>query len=179
MIESKRWIIRLPIEQDALRLQRYYINNKIFFKPWMPTYAPNRFVLDYIEASIMVSLDYYQKGELLPFLILHPITEEVVGTITYSQIQRGVAQYCCVGYNIAEKWNGKGVATEALSATNRYVFEVLKLHRIEANILPVNKGSIRVVQKLGFHEEGVSKALLKIDGNWQDHLRFALINPSS
>lgn len=176
MIESKRWIIRLPKEKDALRLQKYYIANKIFFKPWMPTYAPNRFNLDYVEASIVVSLDYYQKGQLLPFLILHPITEEVIGTITYSQIQRGVAQYCSVGYNVAEEWNGKGVATEALKATNAYVFEEMKLHRIEANILPKNKGSIRLVQKLGFEEEGLCKGLLKIDGRWQDHLRFALIH---
>lgn len=179
MIESKRWTIRLPKEQDALRLQKYYIANKAFFKPWMPTYAWNRFHLSYIEASIEVLLDYYQKGQSLPFLVLHPITEEVIGTITYSQIQRGVAQYCCLGYNVAEKWNGKGIATEALEATNRYVFEVLKLHRIEANILPINKGSIRVVQKLGFVEEGRCKALLKIDGHWQDHLRFALINPKA
>lgn len=177
MIESKRWIIRLPVQEDALRLQKYYTNNKAFFKPWMPAYAPNRFVLDYIEASIMVSLDYYKKGELVPFLVLHPMTEEVVGTITYSQIQRGVAQYCCVGYNVAEKWNGKGVATEALKATNCYVFEGLGLHRIEANILPTNKASIRVVEKLGFQAEGLCRALLKIDGFWQDHLRFALINP--
>ena len=177
MIESKRWVIRLPKEQDALRLQKYYVENKVFFKPWMPTYAPNRFNLGYIEASIMVFLDYYEKEKLLPFLILHPITEEIIGSITYSQIQRGVAQYCCVGYNIAEKWNGMGIATETLKATNRYVFEVLRLHRIEANILPINKGSIRVVEKLGFVEEGLCKGLLKIDGHWQDHLRFGLINP--
>jgi len=176
MIESKHWVIRLPKEQDALHLQKYYVANKAFFKPWMPTYMPNRFNLDYIEAGIMVSLDYYKKGQLLPFLILHPMTAEVIGTITYSQIQRGVAQYCCVGYNVAEKWNGKGVATEALKATNSYVLEVLKLHRIEANILPANKGSIRVIQKLGFEAEGLCKGLLKIDGHWQDHLRFALIH---
>lgn len=175
MIESKRWIIRLPKEGDALKVQKYHIANKAFFKPWMPTYAPNRFNLDYIEASIMVSLDYYQKGKLLPLLVLHPITEEVIGRVTYSQIQRSVAQYCSVGYNVAKKWNGKGVATEVLRASNAYVFEVLKLHRIEANILPINKGSIRVVQKLGFEEEGLCKGLLKIDGQWQDHLRFALV----
>jgi ribosomal-protein-alanine N-acetyltransferase len=177
MIESKRWVIRLPKEQDALRLQEYQVVNKAFFKPWMPTYTLNQFNLDYVEASIVVMLDYYQKGELLPFLILHPITEEVIGTITYSQIQRGVAQYCCVGYKVSEKWNGKGIATETLNATNRHVFEVLKLHRIEANIMPVNKGSIRVVEKLNFEKEGLCKGLLKIDGHWQDHFRFGLINP--
>jgi hypothetical protein len=69
LIESKRWLIRLPKEEDALPLQKYYIDNKAFFKPWMPSYAPNRFNLDYVEASIMVYLDFYQKGQLLPLLI--------------------------------------------------------------------------------------------------------------
>jgi [ribosomal protein S5]-alanine N-acetyltransferase len=57
-----------------------------------------------------------------------------------------------------------------------YAFEVLKLHRIEAGVMPHNIGSIRVLEKTGFHKEGLSKKNVKINGKWEDHLHFAIVN---
>ncbi|CAN0603522.1 unnamed protein product, partial [Ectocarpus sp. 12 AP-2014] len=37
--------------------------------------------------------------------------------------------------------------------------------------------SINLLQRVGFHEEGLAKAYLKIDGRWQDHRLFAKISP--
>jgi ribosomal-protein-alanine N-acetyltransferase len=59
-----------------------------------------------------------------------------------------------------------------------YAFEVLKLHRIEAGVMPHNIGSIRVLEKAGFHKEGLSKKNVKINGRWEDHLHFAIVNPN-
>lgn len=56
------------------------------------------------------------------------------------------------------------------------VFEELKLHRIEAPIMPRNETSINVVSKLGFTNEGIAKKLIKVNGIWEDHIRWALIN---
>ena len=50
----------------------------------------------------------------------------------------------------------------------------LKLHRIEANIRPENHASRRVVEKLGFREEGMRRRHLHIDGAWRDHLCYAV-----
>ena len=48
------------------------------------------------------------------------------------------------------------------------------LHRIEINIRPENMASRRVVEKLGFRPEGLRPRYLHIDGDWRDHLSFAL-----
>jgi ribosomal-protein-alanine N-acetyltransferase len=48
------------------------------------------------------------------------------------------------------------------------------LHRVEINIRPENVASLRVVEKLGFRDEGVRRAYLHIDGAWRDHRTFAL-----
>jgi ribosomal-protein-alanine N-acetyltransferase len=42
------------------------------------------------------------------------------------------------------------------------------------NIRPENSASLRVVQKLGFREEGTRSAFLHIAGAWRDHRSFAL-----
>jgi ribosomal-protein-alanine N-acetyltransferase len=50
------------------------------------------------------------------------------------------------------------------------------LHRIEANIMPRNAASLRVVEKAGFHREGLAKKYLKINGVWEDHIHMVLLN---
>jgi ribosomal-protein-alanine N-acetyltransferase len=56
-----------------------------------------------------------------------------------------------------------------------YAFEILKLHRLEANIQPGNKVSIALIKRCGFVREGFSKRMLKICGRWRDHERWALL----
>ena len=55
-----------------------------------------------------------------------------------------------------------------------HCFFVVGLHRVEASIRPENHASRRVVEKLGFHEEGLRRRYLHIDGAWRDHLCYAL-----
>ena len=55
-----------------------------------------------------------------------------------------------------------------------HCFIVVGLHRIEATIRPENRASRRVVEKLGFHEEGIRRRCLHVDGAWRDHICYAI-----
>jgi ribosomal-protein-alanine N-acetyltransferase len=101
----------------------------------------------------------------------------VIGYATVSNIVRGVFQCGILGYAIDEKENRKGFSTEAINGLINFSFEEINLHRLEANVIPANAASIRVLEKLNFIKDGYSKDYLKINDKWQDHLRFALINP--
>jgi len=59
-----------------------------------------------------------------------------------------------VGYELAPEWWGQGVMTEALGAMLGFGFMRLGLHSVEAQIHPDNSGSRRVLEKLGFVQEG-------------------------
>jgi [ribosomal protein S5]-alanine N-acetyltransferase len=56
----------------------------------------------------------------------------------------------------------------------RFAFEELSLHRIEVAIVPRNRASRRVVEKLELRQEGVALRYLEIDGRWEDHVRYAI-----
>jgi len=55
----------------------------------------------------------------------------------------------------------------------RDAFEQLRLHRLEAQIRPANHASVRLVQQLGFRNEGYSPYLLFIDGACEITLTMA------
>ena len=96
------------------------------------------------------------------------------GEVTLSGIQRGPMQSAFVGYWIDKDLAGQGLVPEAVVAVLQYAFDFLDLHRIEINIIPRNASSLRVVEKLELRGEGVAQRYLEIDGEWEDHARFAI-----
>ena len=109
------------------------------------------------------------------FVICDNSDNKIVGSITLSQIFLGNFCNAYLGYFIGEKFGGQGFMTEAIELILRYAFKNLKLHRIEANVQPVNLASIAVLRKNGFTKEGFSRRYLKIGKKWRDHERWAII----
>jgi ribosomal-protein-alanine N-acetyltransferase len=80
-----------------------------------------------------------------------------------------------LGYEVARRWWGRGLAPEAAAAVVGYGFSVMGLHRIEAGVLPGNAASVRVLQKLGFVEEGTRRDYLFMKGRFNSFRWFSLL----
>jgi ribosomal-protein-alanine N-acetyltransferase len=96
------------------------------------------------------------------------------GEINLNIVQRGPFQSAYIGYWVDEKLAGQGVVPESLVVLSRYAFEDLHLHRLQISIIPRNKPSRRVVEKLGIRDEGIALRYLEINGVWEDHVRYAI-----
>ena len=113
-----------------------------------------------------------KAGRQLPWVVTYE--ERMVGQLSVSGIMLGSARGGQIGYWVGQQWAGKGIIPTAVALAIDYCFFEANLHRIEINIRPENKASLRVVDKLGLREEGVRKAYLHIDGAWADHRSFAV-----
>ena len=100
----------------------------------------------------------------------------IAGVINVSEIVRGSFQSAYLGYYAFTPHQGHGVMREGLRLVISHCFNVLKLHRLEANIQPENERSISLVKSLGFRVEGFSPRYLKVCGRWRDHERWALLS---
>ncbi len=98
----------------------------------------------------------------------------LAGEMNVSAIQRGPFQNAYVGYWIDQRLAGQEYTPEALVVAMRFAFEQLRLHRLQIAIIPRNKPSRRVVEKLGLRLEGMAERYLEINGSWEDHLRYAI-----
>lgn len=109
---------------------------------------------------------------MLPLAILYD--DYFVGQLTVGGITWGSQRGCHMGYWVDKRVAGRGVMPTAVALATDHAFTQLGLHRVEINIRPENMPSRRVVEKLGFREEGVRQRYLHIAGDWRDHLCFAL-----
>ena len=80
-----------------------------------------------------------------------------------------------IGYTLNKDFQGKGYATEALTAVIDFLFHTLDKHRIAASIDPNNFSSIRLVERLGFRKEAHFIESLFFHGKWVDDIIYAIL----
>jgi len=175
--ESDKLILRSLTVSDAEGLFQFRTRNAEFFKPWSPEYPKDYFTIDYHRNNLVSIETDILKGTLVQFgVFLKNKPESMMGSVVFSNIITGPFLSCYLGYRIDKDELNKGYATEAIKAGAEFMFKEKRLHRIEANIIPRNIASIKAIEKAGFTYEGISRKYLKINGVWEDHLHYVLLN---
>jgi ribosomal-protein-alanine N-acetyltransferase len=178
---TERLVLKVLDSSFAPQVLDYFIRNKVFFKEWNPAVGEEFYTLAFQQDKLQLELDLTRQERMLRLWLFKKEDASfvrVIGDLAFSNIVRGAFQSCHLGYKIDEAASNQGFITEALRTAISFAFDELKLHRIEANIMPRNQRSRRVVTKLGFVEEGLAKKYLKINGVWEDHLHYVLLNPA-
>lgn len=161
--------------RDARQWREVRVRNDSWLSPWEAT-LPAGLLLEsgrggYV-ALARALLREAKRGQSLPWVVTYD--GEFAGQLTVGSIVWGSACGGQVGYWIDQRFAGRGVIPTALAMAVDHCFSVVGLHRIEANIRPENDRSRRVVEKLGFRDEGLRRRYLHINGRWCDHLCYAL-----
>jgi ribosomal-protein-alanine N-acetyltransferase len=178
-LETERLWLRQLDESFARRVLEYFTRNRDFLSPWEPARPRSFFQLEYHHRQLAFDQVKMSTGQLFKVWLFEKgdtALERVIGSVAISEIMRGCFLSGFLGYRMDKDFTGRGYMTEAVGKVVEYAFDVLGLHRLEANIMPRNKASLRVVEKLGFSEEGLSRKLLLIKGRWEDHVRMVKLN---
>lgn len=179
LITSDRLLLRLATTYDIPQIINYFTENKIYLTPFYPQWNENFFTEEYWQIQLEIDLqEFLNYLALKLFIFVKSEPTIIIGNINFRNIIQGAAQFCSVGYSIAETEQSKGYMTEALNAAIEYVFQELNLHRIMANYMPHNQRSGNLLKRLGFVVEGYARDYLLINGQWQDHILTSLINPN-
>ncbi|MCE7603235.1 ribosomal protein S5-alanine N-acetyltransferase [Vibrio fluvialis] len=171
-------ILRTAEFDDAARISNYFTVNRDYLKSWEPK-REEAFFSELGWQQRLIKLSELHKMSLgFYLLIIDADSDEMLGTISFSNISRFPFYACNVGYSLAEQAQGKQIMTRALKMACDYMFNEQNLHRVMASYMPHNKRSEAVLQRLGFVHEGQAKDYLLIDGQWQDHNLTSLVNPN-
>jgi ribosomal-protein-alanine N-acetyltransferase len=113
-----------------------------------------------------------RRGSALPFAMT--VDGRLAGHVMVGNVVREPLLSGYVGYWCDARLACRGVTTAAVALVVDHCFGPVGLHRLEATVRPENAASLRVLEKLGFREEGLFRRYLDVDGAWRDHLCYAL-----
>jgi ribosomal-protein-alanine N-acetyltransferase len=164
-----------PADGDAWREVRR--RNRDWLEPWEPLPEPGS--PDLLRDASAFRARCASAARQRHLDTAHPLgiflhDGALAGEINLSGIQRGPFQSAHVGYWVDQAQAGRGLVPEALVLVLGLAFEELSLHRVEVAIVPRNRASRRVVEKLGLREEGIARDYLQIRGRWEDHVRYGI-----
>jgi [ribosomal protein S5]-alanine N-acetyltransferase len=175
LLRGEGVFLRPPEMRDYEAWSELRAASRAFLVPWEPTWPGDDLTRAGFRRRLRRSHQEIANDEAYPFLIFRD-NGVLVGGLTLGQVRRSVVQSGTLGYWIGAPHARQGLMTAAVRGIIGYGFTTLRLHRIEASCLPNNRASIRLLERIGFTKEGYARAYLRINGAWQDHLLFALID---
>jgi len=168
--------MRYPRMPDFAAWARLRHESREFLTPWEPSWASDELT----KGAFRRRIKRYQKetrhDSAYAFFVFRNDDDALMGGCTLSNVRRGVTQCCALGYWIGERFAGQGYMYDAVRALIPFIFTTLGLHRIEAACLPTNEPSKNLLVKTGFRQEGIARRYLQINGEWRDHVLFALLS---
>ncbi len=176
VLESDRVILRTPQMSDYAAWAELRAASRDFLTPWEPLWASDELSRASFRRRVRHYLRDLREDVGYALFVFSATTGLLVGGLTLCNVRRGVTQSCTLGYWVGAKYARQGYMTAAVRAVIPFVFDSLELHRLEAACLPANTASIKLLEKTGFQREGLARRYLKINGVWQDHLLYALLD---
>jgi [ribosomal protein S5]-alanine N-acetyltransferase len=173
---GRRVLLRPLVPSDFPQWSEVRVRNEDWLLPWEPRRLPNMpdpsRSRDAFGLRCTARERERQIGTGYGFGIF--VDGGFAGEVNLNNVQRGAFQNGYVGYWIDRGKAGSGYMPESVAVVLRYGFEELRLHRLQIAIIPRNRNSRRVVEKLRLREEGVALRYLEINGVWEDHVRYAI-----
>lgn len=175
------------LETDRLRLSvykrsraplvtRYLCKNREFHKKWSQTYTDSYFQVKTQKQYLKFDASEYKRERLFPLWItLKDDPSVIIGRVSLFNIALGGMRMCQLGYHLDEDQQHKGYMTEAVKSVVSFALSDLRLHRVEAFILPDNERSLELIRRCGFRHEGLRKSYMNINGQWRDHETFYIL----
>ena len=157
---------------EQLRLRRA---NRDHTGPWDPARDESFYTVAGQRLELELDQRAWAAGGAFAFAVL--ATDEadrIIGRVALANVVRGPWQNATLGYWIDKDAAGRGHASRAVRLVLGYAFDHVGLHRVQPAIIPRNRRSTRVAEKVGFRLEGRALRYLKINGVWEDHDIYAL-----
>ncbi len=175
LIRTTNLVLRAPQASDYSAWAVLRLESRAFLTPWEPVWNEDDLTRTSFRLRVKRAAREIASDEAYSLFILDARNQMLLGGLTLGLVRRGVAQTCTLGYWMGARHAGKGHMSEAVRGALRFAFAELALHRVEAACLPNNHASRRLLERVGFRQEGEARSYLRINGVWADHLLYGVL----
>lgn len=175
--QTDRLILNILQPSWAPIILNFYKKNKDVLEPLEPARSDRFYTESFQRANLSLEYNSFFKNNYMRYWMFDKKNPDFpIGTICFSNFLRGAFNSCMIGYKLDKDYTKKGYMTEALNFLLHEVCFDYPLHRIEAYVMPDNTSSIRLLNKLGFKQEGYLHEFAKINNSWEDHFLYTYFN---
>ena len=171
-INTSRLSLRLISEEDVDDFYAVYSNPEVM-RYWSTPPLANKEAASNLINEIH---EGFERHELLKWGIALRADDKLIGSVTLFHLDF-THRRAEIGYALGRASWGNGYMQETLKAVLNYTFDVLNLHRIEADVDPRNEASVRTLERLGFRREGYLRERWQVNGEIQDAFFYGLLRP--
>ncbi len=170
ILETERLILRQLLESDA---EQWHRNLSDYDVAGLIGMDPFQNVADTKEIIISFS-NRYEKDIGMAWAITLRGTGAFIGTCSWENIDKH--NFCGeIGYDLLKDYWGQGYMIESLKPMIEYGFTKYELNRIEAHTAAVNEASRRLLKRLGFSLDGISRESAFFRGAFRDGCLYSLL----
>ncbi len=178
VLETDRLILKALDEDDWKCVLDFLEKGRHIFERFEAEKVPLYYTKLY-QKGVLANESAATRGDryIRYYVFLKEQPEVVVGTVSCGNIMGEPHSVGTLGYKFDEDYWHQGYASEAITKVLSEVFAQLKLHRVMAYVMEGNIPSIKLLERLGFRLEGLCEKNLKVNGQWENHRLYAMLNP--
>lgn len=175
VLEGEKCYLRILVERDAMQFTQLLKANQLYWTIFEPKQEALFYTVGVQREKIKEALYQMHDNREYNFGVFDYDSGRLIGHVSLYSIKRLPFLSGYIGYSIDERETGRGIATEAVKLATAFSFDTLRLHRLEAYVSPRNQGSVAVLEKAGYVQEGLLRQKLYINGVWEDHYLYAKV----
>ncbi len=169
-VETERLTLRRLRDNDLDALVAYRNLSEVAWMQLWESYTAE-------EARELINgckvLEPFSAGNWFQFGVALKSTDALIGDLYFKMDEAG--KQAEIGYTFDPRFQGRGLATEAVKALFHHAFTEKGLHRIRGVTDPRNLPSIKLMERLGMRQEAHHKEDLWFKGEWADNVVFAIL----
>ncbi|QDS36178.1 GNAT family N-acetyltransferase [Brevibacillus brevis] len=150
ILKSDRFTLKKIEEQHVDEVFEIYSNDHVFaYCGIIPKHnkATVKNMIGHFER------DYLKKSRIKWGIFANDTPDHLLGIMEAFDFHQKV-NMVTIGYFLSEAHWGKGIATEAVNLLLHFLFMDVNVNRIQAEVMPPNETSKKVLLKNGFMKEG-------------------------
>ncbi len=171
-LRTPRLLLRVMRPTDAATVATYRADPEVArYQDWELPYSLDR---AHTALAAQDDLDDVTPGRWVQ-VALETADGALVGDLAVGLDATGAV--ATLGWTLPTAHQGHGYATEAAGALIAALFDGTGVHRVQATMDPDNEASLRLAERLGLREEGLSRRSVPIRGEWLDDRLVAVLRP--
>ncbi|MGK5511337.1 GNAT family N-acetyltransferase [Brevibacillus formosus] len=170
LFQSERIYLRKMTGEDVDVYHRWRNDVEV-----MRTTNPSMDIYTWEDTNGFVNQVILHASSSKSYMIVDSQTNRPIGITSLIQIDlKNRNAECIIDIGEKEYW-GKGYGREALKLLLDYAFLEMNLHRVSLRVFSFNEKAIKLYERLGFKQEGISRQFLFREGKWHDIVHMGIL----